>query len=353
MSGRVSAYAGKRVLVTGGGGFIGRHLVRRLVDDGATVTTMCRAPQHLARNASPSVIRADIRDESAVDAAIAERFEFVFHLAAYSGQVPGYADHHESLSTNCLGLLNLLDAIRRLSPDTVLCFPSSRLVYGRTSRLPVEEGRALAPLSLYGIHKRAGEEYCAYYAQRWGLRYVALRLSNPYGPHETADHNRYNIANWMIDEIVRGDAVRIFGDGRQLRDYVYIDDAVDAMLVAVTNSGAHGRVYNIGSGEGVALVDFAREAIAIGGAGSVRFERWPEDYLRVETGDFVADISKIRDELGWMPRVSLRGGLARTIAAQRRKAEQRDDAGTPHPVAAAPREATQVIGSDVELLEAA
>jgi UDP-glucose 4-epimerase len=275
----------------------------------------------------------------------------VFHLAGYSGQVPGYADHHESLSTNCLGLLNVLEAIRRLSPQTVLCFPSSRLVYGRTAPLPVDEERMLAPLSLYGIHKRTGEEYCAYYGARWGVRTVVLRLANPYGPHESAEHARaharYNVANWMIDTIARGGEATIFGEGSQLRDYIYVDDAVDAMLTAAGDERAHGRVYNVASGEGVALAGFVRDAIAISGSGSMRFERWPQDHLRVETGDFVADISKIRAELSWSPRVSLRGGLALTIAAQRAQ-----------PRAAVPRRATQPVASvppraDSEPIEAA
>jgi nucleoside-diphosphate-sugar epimerase len=342
-------YKGKRVLVTGGSGFIGRHLVCRLVDEGASVTAICRTFQP---SAPCSLISADVRDEAAVDAAIARRFDFVFHLAAYSGQVPSYADHHESLSTNCLGTLNLLDAIRRLSPETVLCFASSRLVYGRTPKLPADESHPLAPLSLYGSHKRAGEEYCAYYAQRWGVRCVTLRLSNPYGPHETAGHNRYNIANWMIDEIVRGDAVRIFGAGRQLRDYIYIDDAVDAMLIAAADEKAHGRVYNVASGQGIALVDFAREAIAFASAGSMHFEPWPEDYVRVETGDFVADITKITDELGWAPRVPLRGGLVRTISAQRRIAERRTNDALRLLSGALPAEVAPG-ESDLELREAA
>jgi UDP-glucose 4-epimerase len=343
-------YAGKRVLVTGGAGFIGRHLVRRLIDEGASVTTMSRRSQPPASNSALSAFYADVREESAVDTAIARRFDVVFHLAAYSGQVPGYADHHESLSTNCLGTLNLLDAVRRLSPDTVVCFPSSRLVYGRTPRLPVDESHSLAPLSLYGIHKRAGEEYCAYYAQRWGVRAVTLRLSNPYGPHEAAGHNRYNIANWIVDEVVRGNAIRVFGDGNQVRDYIFIDDAVDAMLAAAADARAHGCVYNVASGEGVALVDFTREAIAIAGSGSVLFDRWPEDYLRVETGDFVAGISKIRGELGWAPRVSLRGGLARTIAAQRRIVQR---SGATHPHTAAQVEVPQPGEKGRQLLEAA
>lgn len=320
MSGHVSPYAGKSVLITGGSGFIGTHLARRLAAAGAYVVPMSRTvqPEAAMLRAQLSCVTADVRDEAVVSSLISRRFDYVFHLAAYSGQVPGFADHEQSLSTNCLGLLNVLDAVRRLSPATVVCFPSSRLVYGRTPDLPVDESHPAVPLSLYGVHKRACEEYCAYYCERWGVRTAVLRLANPYGPHHAADHNRYNIANWMIDEIVRGRPVTIFGRGEQLRDYVYIDDAVDAMLAVASDERAHGRVYNVGSGAGTPLVEFARTAIALAGTGSCRFAPWPDDYLQVETGDFTAGISKIRDEIGWSPQISLRAGLARTAASQRR-----------------------------------
>jgi nucleoside-diphosphate-sugar epimerase len=330
-------YAGKRVLITGGSGFLGVHLTRALLAEGASVAVLARrggsadplpdSSAVLARQqrkpAAPLVfINGDVRDEAAVCAAIESRFDYVFHLAAYSGQVPGYADHHESLTTNCLGLLNVLDAMRRFTPETALCFPSSRLVYGRAQRLPVREELAPSPLSLYGVHKRTGEEYCAYYGARWGVRTVVLRLSNPYGPHQSAQHNRYNVANWMLDEIAGGGAVRIFGRGEQLRDYVYVDDAVGAMLASAAAARAHGRVYNVGSGEGVALVDFVRDAIGVAGRGAMLFEPWPDEYLKVETGDYVGDISRIRDELGWTPRVGLREGIARTMAVHTRSRGQ-------------------------------
>ena len=316
---RGSPYANKSVLVTGGSGFIGTHLAQRLAHAGARVVGMSRSPQsHAGAPAPISYVAGDVRDEAAVASLVGTRFDYIFHLAAYSGQVPGFADHEQSLTTNCLGLLNVLDAVRRLSPATVLCFPSSRLVYGRPQYLPVDEEHPAVPLSLYGVHKRACEEYCAYYGVRWGIRTAVVRLANPYGPHRAAAHNRYNVANWMIDEVVHGGQVTIFGRGAQLRDYVYIDDAVDAMLAVAPDERAYGRVYNVGSGVGVPLVEFARAAMALAGSGSFRFAPWPDDHLRVETGDFAAGISRIRDEIGWSPRVSLRAGLAATIAAQRR-----------------------------------
>ncbi len=306
-------YALRDVLVTGGTGFIGQHLVRRLLDAGARVVVLSRGG---ARVAGVEHVRGDVRDAHAVAALIERRFDRVFHLAGVSGQDDG--DMEQSLTTNCLGVLNVLEAIRRHAPATTLCFPSSRLVYGTSNYLPVDEEHAQHPLSLYGMHKRDGEEYCAHYAARWDVRSVTLRLSNPYGPHNLAGHNRYNVANWMIDELCRGRAVTIFGRGEQLRDYLYVDDAVDAMLVAAADETALGNIYNVGSGVGTALIDFVRAGVIAAGGGSYRLQSWPQNLLRVETGDYVANIEGAGSGFGWSPRVSLMEGLTRTVAVQRR-----------------------------------
>ena len=309
-----TTYAGRPVLVTGGTGFIGRHLVRRLVDDGAHVVTFARGAAHMT---GVEHVRGDVRNAQAVTAIIERRFDAVFHLAGASGQ-DGSADE-EIRAVNRDGLANVLEAIRRFSADTSICFASSRLIYGRSQYLPVDEDHAEQPLSAYAAGKRDGEAYCAYYSVRWGVRAIAVRLSNPYGPHFATGHRRYNIANWIIGELCRGGSVSVYGRGEQLRDYLYIDDAVDALLLAA-QSHLTGHIYNVGSGIGTPLIDFVRASILAAGAGSFELQQWPEAALGVETGDYVANIERIRSELGWSPRVSLMEGITRTVAAQRRLA---------------------------------
>ena len=306
-------YEGKSVLVTGGTGFIGTHLSRQLVASGAEVAVLGR--HAIALPDGVELVLGDVRSEAAVTPLIARRFDYVFNLAAYSGQVPSFTDHEQSLTTNCLGHLNLLEAIRTQSPETTMCFASSRLVYGRTQYLPVDENHPKEARSFYGIHKRTCEEYCEYYALRFGVRSVALRISNPYGPHAPSGHHRYNIANWMIDELIAGRDVTVYGRGEQLRDYIYIDDAVEALLCAAVDPNAAGHVYNVGSGTGTALMDFVRSVVQAAGTGGFRLVEWPQEFLQVETGDYAADITRIVAELGWRPRVSLASGIAATVAA--------------------------------------
>jgi UDP-glucose 4-epimerase len=309
----MTPYSDRRVLVTGGTGFIGQNLVRHLVAWRARVVTFARGA---ARLDGVEHVRGDIRDEGTVGRLIERNFDYVFHLAGVSGQVG--VEIERDFSINCRGLVNVLAAIRRTSPDTALCFSSSRLVYGRTAELPVGEDHERRPLSPYAAQKREAEDRCLSYARRWGMRTVVLRFSNPFGPHSLAGQNRYNVANWMIDELCRGRTVPLFGRGAQLRDYIYVDDAIEAMLAAAASEQAHGQVFNVGSGVGTPLREFVRAGILAAGGGSYRFESWPAGSLRVETGDYVAGIERIRATLGWSPHTSLMEGVTRTVAAQRR-----------------------------------
>jgi UDP-glucose 4-epimerase len=309
--------ASRSVLVTGGTGFLGRHLVARLVAERARVVTFARGAGYVA---GAEHVRGDVRDAHSVSALIERRFDVVYHLAGASGQDPGAFD--AALLTNCAGVFNMLDAIRLHAPGTRFRFVSSRLVYGRAERLPVDEEHPLRPLSFYAMQKRDGEEYCAHFAEQFDIPAIVLRLSNPYGPHTIAGHNRYNVANWMLDELIRRRAVLLYGDGEQLRDYLYIDDAVDALLCAGATPLVRGRAYNVGSGVPTRLIDFVRAGVLAAGAGAFEPTPWPDDLLRAETGDFVADIARIGHELGWAPRVSLMEGVSRTVAAQRRMVDR-------------------------------
>jgi UDP-glucose 4-epimerase len=315
-------YAGRPVLVIGGLGFIGANLSRRLVSGGAacTVVTPLRAAHQLEAAALESsgvrIVEADVRDAAAIRDAVAGQ-QVVFNLAGRSGAVRSIEDPFTDLDVNCRGSLVLLEAIREVSPGAKLVFSSSRLAYGEAGEAPAGEDRGVDPRCTHAIHKLAVEQYLRMYGQLFGLRYAIARITNPYGPGQPGERTDYGVVNRMIHLALAGDAVTVYGDGRQRRDYIYIDDVVEALLLMGEQGVADGMTYNVGTGLGTPLVDMAQAIIDMAGGGRIAHVPWPTLAKQIETGDFVADISRIHAELGWQPRVALEDGLRRTVAHYR------------------------------------
>lgn len=314
-------YGGRRVLVIGGLGFIGASLSRRLLSLGAACTIV--TPDRAAHgdtsalvSAGALVIEGDLRDGELMRTAVKEQ-AVVFNLSGRSGAVQSMEDPLTDLDVNCRGNLILLEALRAVSPSAKMVFPGSRLEYGRPVSIPVGEDDPLDPLCVHGIHKVAVESYLKIYGQLYGLRSTVLRITNPFGPGQPAGRSAYGIVNRMIQLALDDQPLTIFGDGRQLRDYLYIDDTVDALVAAGAARGTDGRAYNVGSGVGTPLVDMARTIIDLTGSGRLTYQPWPALAQQIETGDFVADISRLRADTGWEPSTLLTDGLRRTIDAYR------------------------------------
>ena len=195
-----------------------------------------------------------------------------------------------------------------------IVFPSSRLVYAPHTPLPVPETAPTAPLSIYGVHKLAAEQYLLLYERLYGLRVSILRITNPYGPFQRPEQNRYGIVNWFIHQAMQDHPLTVYGDGSQVRDYIHIDDAVDALLVAGASARADGRTFNVGAGHGISFVEMAELIARAAGRGRVQHVEWPDDAALVETGDFVADASLIDRELGWKARIPFKSGIDDVIA---------------------------------------
>lgn len=318
----MSAYRDRRVLVIGGLGFIGVNLTENLARTGARVTVATPAVEHHGDAAAGfaargvRVLEADLRDADAMRRAVSQQ-DVVFNLAGQSGAVRSMEDPWTDLDVNCRGNLVLLEALRAVNQSAKLVFVSSRLTYGRTGADPVTEEQLPDPLCVHAVHKVAVEQYLKLYGQLYGLRFAVARLTNPYGPGQPSGRTAYGIVNRMIHLALSGEALPVYGDGRQRRDYIYIDDAVNALLRLGEDRKSDGRLYNVGSGIGTPLVEMARAITAMAGAGHVTFLPWPELAERIETGDFVADIARIRGELGWEPAVPLAEGLTRTVAFYR------------------------------------
>jgi len=311
-----------RCLVIGGLGFIGVNVAAKLLERGARVTVLTpdrgrHAEQATSfERAGATVIEGDLRDRSAVTAAIRGQ-DVVMNLSGQSGAVRSMEDPWSDLDVNCRGNLVLLEALREHNRGARIVFAGSRLQYGHPEHVPVNEDAPQDALCLHAIHKQTVERYLALYRKLFGIRYAVARITNPYGPGQPAGRTAYGVINRMIHLAIADRPLTIYGDGAQLRDYVHVDDAVAALLLLASSDQADGRVYNVGSGTGTRLVDLANTVIEIAGGGRVEHVPWPALAEQVETGDFIADISRIERELGWRPAIALREGLERTVAFYR------------------------------------
>lgn len=315
----LDSYRGKKVLVTGGLGFIGINISLRLMELGAEVTVLDNFVPHDPSgrlDAVRSRLRiavADIRDEEKVERVVRDQ-EVIFNVAGKSGAADSNKTPLNDLEINCRGHLTVLEACRSFNPRVAIVFPSSRLVYGKPRYLPVDEGHPVAPESIYAAHKLAVENYHLIYGHLYGLKATVLRISNPYGPMQAGEARAYGIANRFIQTAVSGKSITLFGDGGQRRDYLYIDDLVDAFLRAGYAEEARGKIYNIGDRSSVSLLELAEKAVAAAGRGKIERVPWPEEYLAIETGDYQSDIALARRELGWSPVTGISEGIGRTAA---------------------------------------
>lgn len=307
-------YAGRRVLVTGGTGFLGTNLVDALREAGADVRTLSRS--------RPADFQGDLRDGTLVESAVAGS-SVIFNLAGHSGSTSSNLEPFEDLDVNLRGQLTLIEACRHLPEAPTVVFASSRLVYRPATQMPVAETWLTGPLSLYGVHKLAAEHYHLLYAHLYGLKAAILRITNPYGFSAHPSDNRYTIINWFIHLAVSDQVLPVYGEGKQLRDYVHVDDVVRAFLVAGSDARAAGQVFNVGSGTGVSFRKMAETVIREAGGGRIEARPWPDEAARVETGDFVADVTRIRETLGWRPATPLDSGLREVIRQYRQMEDVR------------------------------
>jgi nucleoside-diphosphate-sugar epimerase len=318
----MSGFADQHVLVIGGMGFIGANLAGRLLDAGAVVTILTPLKERHADQAEAferrgaRIVEGDLRDRELMPSLI-DRQHVIFNLAGQSGAVRSMEDPWPDLDVNLRGNLVLLESIRSANSRAKLVCAGSRLQYGKPDTLPVREDDLSDPLCLYAVHKRTVEEYLKLYAHLFGLSYAVARITNPYGPGQPKGRTAYGVINRLIHLALAGDVLTIYGNGDQMRDYVHVADVVEALLLMAASPKANGRAYNVASGVGTRLVDVAKEIIAMAGGGRIEHVAWPELAQQIETGDFVADISRAKQELGWEPRHALRAGLDDTIAHYR------------------------------------
>jgi len=315
----ISSFAGAKVMITGGLGFIGSNLAKRLVEQGADVLIVdSLMPDYGGNRANIAgfadrlqVNIADLRDRHALRVLVPGQ-DLIFNLAGQIGHLESMQDPFTDLDINVVAQLGLLEACRALNPSARVVYASTRQFYGKPDRLPVDEAHPLRPVDVNGINKMAGEAYHTLYHQVYGQPTVSLRLTNTYGPRMRIKDARQTFVGIWLRRALEGDAFEVWG-GEQRRDLTYVDDVVDAFLAAAATPAAIGQVFNIGGPPSVSLSELAELVIEMAGSGRYEQKQFPPERKRIDIGDYWADDSRFRSVTGWAPRVDLREGLRRSL----------------------------------------
>lgn len=310
----------KQVLITGGCGFIGSMLARRLLQLGARVTLVdSLIPLYGGNLANIADIRdrvwlniSDVRDPHAMSQLIRGQ-DYLFNLAGQTSHVDSMTDPFTDLDINATAQLSILEAVRKYNPGIRIVFASTRQLYGKPQYLPVDEKHPIVPVDVNGIHKLAGEGYHMLYHKVYGIASTCLRLTNTYGPGMRVKDARQTFLGIWVKLLLTGQPIKVFGDGEQLRDFNYVDDVVDGLLLAATRDAAVGEVMNLGSSEVVGLRRLAEQLVAVQGGGQWELVPFPPERKAIDIGDYYGDWSRAQQLLGWSPKIGLDEGLRRTL----------------------------------------
>jgi UDP-glucose 4-epimerase len=324
----VSAFEGKRVLITGGLGFIGSNLAKTLVEDNAIVTVIDSLVPEYGGNLFNvrgfedrlTINISDVRDPHSL-AHLIQGQDYLFNLAGQTSHLDSMVDPFTDLDINCRAQISILEAVRRANPTVKMVFASTRQLYGKPEVLPVSEQHPTRPVDVNGINKLAAEWYHRLYHDVYGIPATILRLTNTYGPRMRVKDARQTFLGSWIRLVVEGQPFEVW-EGAQLRDFTYVDDAIDALLRSALSAGGDPNVFNVGGLEVISLIDLASLLVKAAGTGEFVVKQFPEERKQIDIGDYYSDDALIRETLGWQPRVALADGLGRTVAYYREHLEE-------------------------------
>ena len=312
---------GKEILITGGAGFIGSNLARRLVTLDAKVTLVdsliplyggnLRNIEDIKDRVTLNI--SDVRDSFSM-AYLVQGKDYLFNLAGQTSHLDSMTNPQADLDINAAAQLSILEACREHNPGIKIVFASTRQLYGKPEYLPVDEEHPIRPVDVNGINKLAGEWYHLLYNNVYGIRACALRLTNTYGPGMRVMDARQTFLGVWIRNIIEGKPILVFGDGQQLRDFNYVDDVVDALLLAALDARADGQVFNLGSREVVSLKQLAQMLCDLSPESSYEIVPFPPERKIIDIGDYYSNYDKMEAALGWHPKIGLKQGLANCLA---------------------------------------
>jgi UDP-glucose 4-epimerase len=316
----MSLWLNKSVLITGGLGMLGSTIATKLVKLGANVTVLdALLPGHGGNKFNVNdvldhieIVIGDIRDKELVETVVDNK-DIIFNLAAQVNYTESVKNPYLDLDINCNGHLNILEACRKSTVKPLVIFSSSRMVYGKTKEILIDESHETNPLMPYAIHKLTGEKYHLMYWKDFGVPCMIVRIANPYGPRQQMEHSGYGILNWFIKLAMSNNEIQIFGTGEQMRDYVYVEDICNAMIKLAEKDNHYGNIFNLGSGEGTSFKEMVNTIVDVVGRGSIQYVDWPQNYSNVETGDYISNIEKLKSYIDWFPDFNLRTGIAKTF----------------------------------------
>ena len=310
----------KRVLITGGLGFIGSNLARRLVVLGAEVTLVDSLIPEYGGNlfniaGIEEKVRVNISDVRDVHSMryLVQGQDFLFNLAGQTSHMDSMQDPYTDLEINCRAQLSILETCRQFNPEIKIVFASTRQIYGKPDYFPVDEKHHLRPTDVNGINKMAAEWYHILYNNVYGVQATALRLTNTYGPRMRIKDSRQTFLGIWIRRLLEGKPIEVWG-GEQLRDFNYVEDVVDALLDVIGNEKAYGRTFNLGAAEVINLKDLAALLVKVHGSGEFIIREFPEDRKKIDIGDYYSDFALIKQIVGWTPKTPLNDGLGKTVS---------------------------------------
>ena len=315
-----SRFTGRKVMIAGGVGFIGSNLAHRLVNLGAKVHLVDALIQkHGANLFNISAIenevklsKIDVRDEKQMLDLIKNQ-DYLFNFAGQTSHLDSMKDPYTDLEMNCRTSLSILEACRQYNPNIKIIYTGTRQIYGKPDYLPVDEKHPLHPIDINGINKIAGEGYHVIYNRVYGIKTCILRLTNTYGPRMRVKDTRQTFLGWWIRQLIQNQEIQVFGDGTQLRDFSYVDDAIEALLLAAVHDDCNGEIFNVGGDEVINLQELAELLILINGGGRFSIVPFPREQKVIDIGSYYTNDHKIKMRLGWHPQVPLKEGLKQTL----------------------------------------